>query len=104
LAGQMSRLLTEEEITRELEKLPDWSRADGGDPAIKATYEFTDFQAALDFVNQVGHEAEQMNHHPDIDIRWNKVTLVLSTHSEGGLTQYDIELAHRISAEAGHEF
>jgi 4a-hydroxytetrahydrobiopterin dehydratase len=99
----MSRLLTDEEITRELEKLPDWSRVDDGEPAIKATYEFADFRAALDFVNQVGHEAEQMDHHPDIDIRWNKVTLVLSTHSEGGLTQRDVELAHRISAEAGHE-
>jgi 4a-hydroxytetrahydrobiopterin dehydratase len=99
----MSRLLTEEEIARELERLPDWSPADDGEPAIKATYEFTDFQAALDFVNQVGHEAERMNHHPDIDIRWNKVTLVLSTHSEGGLTRHDIELAHRISTETGHE-
>jgi 4a-hydroxytetrahydrobiopterin dehydratase len=99
----MSRLLTEQEIARELERLPDWSRAGAGEAAIKATYEFADFQAALDFVNQVGHEAEQMDHHPDIDIRWNKVTLVLSTHSEGGLTQRDIELAHRISAEAGHE-
>ena len=99
----MSQLLTEEEIARELERLPDWSRADDGEPAIKATYEFADFQAALDFVNQVGHDAEQVNHHPDIDIRWNKVTLVLSTHSEGGLTHRDVELAHRISAESGQE-
>lgn len=99
----MSQRLTEDDIARELERLPDWSRADDGESAIKATYEFTDFQAALDFVNQVGHDAEQMNHHPDIDIRWNKVTLVLSTHSEGGLTHRDVELAHRVSAEAGHE-
>ena len=99
----MSQLLTEEEIARELERLPDWSRADDGEPAIKATYEFADFQAALDFVNQVGHDAEQVNHHPDIDIRWNKVTLVLSTHSEGGLTHRDVELAHRISGETGQE-
>jgi len=48
-------------------------------------------------VNKVGDEAEQLNHHPDIDIRWNKVILVLSTHSEGGLTQADIELATRIA-------
>jgi 4a-hydroxytetrahydrobiopterin dehydratase len=53
------------------------------------------------FVNQVGHEAELMNHHPDIDIRWNTVTLVLSTHSEGGLTEHDIELARRINDVAG---
>jgi len=98
----MSSLLTDEDITRELQRLPDWSRA-VGEPALTATYEFIDFQAALDFVNQVGREAELLNHHPDIDIRWNKVTLVLSTHSAGGLTRLDVELAHRISTEAGHE-
>jgi 4a-hydroxytetrahydrobiopterin dehydratase len=98
----MSSLLTEEQIGRELENLPDWSRTDD-QPALTATYEFVDFQSALDFVNQVGREAELLNHHPDIDIRWNKVTLVLSTHSAGGLTHLDVELAHRISTEAGHE-
>jgi 4a-hydroxytetrahydrobiopterin dehydratase len=98
----MSRLLTDEEVSRQLEALPDWRRTDGGDQsAISATFELTDFVAALDFVNQVGHAAEQLNHHPDIDIRYNTVTLVLSTHSEGGLTQLDIELAHRILDETG---
>jgi 4a-hydroxytetrahydrobiopterin dehydratase len=97
----MPRLLTDEEISRQLADLPDWNQSTGPDRAITATFELTDFVAALDFVNQVGHAAEQMNHHPDIDIRWNKVTLVLSTHSEGGITQLDIELAHRISAETG---
>jgi 4a-hydroxytetrahydrobiopterin dehydratase len=103
----MPRLLTREEITRQLAELPDWSPSGGAEvdgqpsPSITATFELTDFVAALDFVNQVGHSAEQMNHHPDIDIRWNKVTLELSTHSEGGLTQLDIELAHRISSETG---
>jgi 4a-hydroxytetrahydrobiopterin dehydratase len=98
----MSRLLTDEEVSRQLEALPDWRRTNGGDrSAISATFELTDFVAALDFVNQVGHAAEQLNHHPDIDIRYNTVTLVLSTHSEGGLTQLDIELAHRILDETG---
>jgi 4a-hydroxytetrahydrobiopterin dehydratase len=97
----MSRLLTAEEISRQLQDLPDWTPADGDASTITATFELTDFVAALDFVNQIGHAAEQMDHHPDIDIRWNKVTLALSTHSEGGLTQLDIELAHRISAETG---
>jgi 4a-hydroxytetrahydrobiopterin dehydratase len=52
-------------------------------------------------VNLIGHEAEQRNHHPDIDIRWNTVTLVLSSHSEGGLTQADLSLAQRINDIAG---
>jgi 4a-hydroxytetrahydrobiopterin dehydratase len=103
LAGAMSPLLTDSEVSQQLAGLANWRRAEGDDPAIAATYEFTDFVAALDFVNQVGHEAELMNHHPDIDIRWNKVTLVLSTHSEGGLTRNDFELAHRINEVAGQE-
>ena len=99
----MSQLLTESEVSEQLAGLPNWRRADSDEPAITATYELTDFVAALDFVNRVGHEAELMNHHPDIDIRWNKVTMVLSTHSEGGLTHLDIELAHRINEEVGQE-
>jgi 4a-hydroxytetrahydrobiopterin dehydratase len=91
----MPRLLTSEEIGRQLEKLPGWVLVE--EKSISTSYELADFAAALAFVNQVGAEAEEMNHHPDIDIRWNKVTLVLSTHSEGGLTQLDVELAHRIA-------
>jgi 4a-hydroxytetrahydrobiopterin dehydratase len=102
LAEVMSQLLTDSEVSQHLEGLPNWRRA-RDEPAITATYELTDFVAALDFVNRVGHEAELMNHHPDIDIRWNKVTLVLSTHSEGGLTSNDIELAHRINEVIGEE-
>lgn len=94
----MSRLLDEEEISRQIESLDGWSRKAA---EITTTYELADFAGALDFVNRVGQAAEDMDHHPDIDIRWNKVTLVLSTHSEGGLTQLDIELAHRISEAAG---
>jgi 4a-hydroxytetrahydrobiopterin dehydratase len=97
----MSPLLTDSEVSQQLTGLPNWQRAERAEPAIIATYELTDFVAALDFVNQVGHEAELMNHHPDIDIRWNTVTLVLSTHSEGGLTEHDMELAHRINDVAG---
>ena len=97
----MSPLLTDSEVSQQLEGLPNWRRAEGEEPAITAEYELTDFVAALDFVNRVGHEAELMNHHPDIDIRWNTVTLVLSTHSEGGLTEHDMELAHRINDVAG---
>jgi 4a-hydroxytetrahydrobiopterin dehydratase len=57
-----------------------------------------DFAGALDFVNRVGALAERANHHPDIDIRWNTVTLRLSTHSAGGITNADLELAGRIDA------
>lgn len=59
-----------------------------------------DFAASLAYVNAVGTLAEEMNHHPDIDIRWNKVTLVLSTHSAGGITESDLELARRIDSLA----
>jgi 4a-hydroxytetrahydrobiopterin dehydratase len=103
LAEVMTALLTDSEVSQQLEGLPNWRRVESDEPAITATYELTDFVAALDFVNRVGHEAELMNHHPDIDIRWNKVTLALSTHSEGGLTQNDIELAHRINEVVGEE-
>jgi 4a-hydroxytetrahydrobiopterin dehydratase len=66
-----------------------------GDELV-TTVEFRDFAAALAFVNAVGAAAEAANHHPDIDIRWNKVHLVLSTHSAGGLTVLDIALAAAI--------
>ena len=93
----MVRLLQDAEVDQQLGDLPDWSRVTGKS-AITATITLADFAAALAFVNRVGDEAEQMNHHPDIDIRWNAVSLELSTHSEGGLTQLDFELAHRIAA------
>ncbi len=66
-----------------------------GDELV-TTVELRDFAAALAFVNAVGAAAEAANHHPDIDIRWNKVHLVLSTHSAGGLTVLDIALAAAI--------
>jgi 4a-hydroxytetrahydrobiopterin dehydratase len=86
--------MSDTEVKAALADLPGWELA-GSD--IVREYKFADYKAALEFVNQVGERAEAANHHPDIDIRWNKVTLVLATHSEGGLTQLDIELAHRIA-------
>ena len=98
----MTRLLDDDEIADRLRQLPDWKRQDvEGTSAITATFEFTDFVAALDFVNQVGHEAEQLQHHPDIDIRWNTVTLVQSSHSDGGLTEKDFDLVRRIASATG---
>ena len=70
-----------------------WSR-EGNELVLTVTK--TDFADALAYVNDVGTLAEKMSHHPDIDIRWNAVTLRLSTHSEGGLTERDLELARRI--------
>ncbi len=70
-----------------------WSR--DGD-ALMTTVTLHDFAAALEFVNAVGAAAEAANHHPDIDIRWNKVRLVLTTHDAGGLTLLDLALAAAI--------
>lgn len=93
-------LLTDAEITDGLQNMSNWSLSDDG-TTITTQFELTDFVAALDLVNQIGHEAEQRDHHPDIDIRWNTVTLALSTHSEGGLTARDLGLAQRINDVAG---
>ena len=68
------------------------------DKEITRTFEFSDFNQAMGFVVRVALEAEKANHHPDIDVRWNKVTLTLSTHSEGGLTEKDLALAERCDA------
>ena len=94
----MSRLLTDDEITRQLADLPGWSR-DGG--TLRASYDAPDFLAGIRLVHEVALLAEAMDHHPDIDIRWRTVSFALSTHSEGGLTQLDVELAHGIAQEAG---
>lgn len=75
----------------------DWRR--DGNELVK-TWSGKDFSEALSYVNAVGALAEKANHHPDIDIRWNKVTLRLSTHSAGALTQKDLDLAAEIDALA----
>jgi len=72
-----------------------WQRQE--DELVK-TRRGKDFADSLAYVNAVGALAEAMDHHPDIDIRWNVVTLRLTTHSEGGLTRLDLELARRIDA------
>jgi 4a-hydroxytetrahydrobiopterin dehydratase len=90
-------LLNDGDIEEHLEGVQGWRR--DGD-AIKREFKFDDFQASVDFVNRITPPAEEMNHHPDIAISWNKVELTLSTHSEGGLTEDDFELASRIDALA----
>jgi len=68
---------------------------------IHRTYQFKDFPAAMKFVNAVARAAEKAWHHPDIDIRWNKVTLALTTHDAGGLTEKDFSLAAKFDRLAG---
>ena len=85
-------VLTSQEIASRLIALPDW-KVEGGE--LKRTYLFTDFVAALAFVNRIGAEAERAGHHPDIDIRYNRVLLALVTHDAGGLTGKDFDLAAR---------
>lgn len=86
-------LLEQDELTAFLSEHDGWERSG---EAIARTYEFDDFVGAMGFVTSVALLSEKANHHPDIDIRWNQVTLTLSTHSEGGLTNKDTELATQI--------
>ena len=89
--------LSDDQIEQKLRELPAWTRE--GDSLV-CEFKFEDFQASVDFVNRITPPAEEMNHHPDIAISWNKVDLTLSTHSEGGLTENDFELAARIDSLA----
>jgi 4a-hydroxytetrahydrobiopterin dehydratase len=85
--------LTDEEIEQRLTGMEGWER--DGD-AITKTFEGEDFMSSVKLVNALAPVAEEMNHHPDLEISWNNVTVSLSTHSEGGLTENDFELASRI--------
>lgn len=79
-------------IKSALATVPHWKRRG---KIITRTFVFKDFPAAVKFVNRVAVLAEKAWHHPDIDIRWNKVTLTLTTHDEGGLTEKDFTLARK---------
>ncbi len=87
-------LLTDEEISAGLAGLPGWERAGN---AITRTVKLGDFRDAILYVGAVAHLAQAANHHPDIAISWNMVTLTLSTHSAGGLTEADLALARQLS-------
>ena len=88
-------LLEETEIGVRLASLPGWERQ--GEAIVK-TFEHDDFVGSVRFVDSLVAPAEEMNHHPDIEISWNRVKVTVSTHSEGGLTAADFELAGRIEA------
>jgi 4a-hydroxytetrahydrobiopterin dehydratase len=94
-------VLSDSEIEHRLTGVPDWhageERSPSGDDAIVREFAFADFAAAIAFVNRVAEAAEVANHHPDILLHgWNKVRLTLSTHSQGGLTDADFQLAAQI--------
>jgi 4a-hydroxytetrahydrobiopterin dehydratase len=85
--------LESDEVEQQVASLAGWS---GDVVALRRSYDFPDFPAAIRGVDEIAIVAEAMDHHPDIDIRWRTLHLTLSTHSAGGVTQLDIELAHRI--------
>ena len=88
-------LLSDSEIEQRLSEAGDWSR--DGD-AITKTFENEDFVGSVKFVDSLVEPAEDMGHHPDLELSWDKVTVKITNHSEGGLTANDFELAKRIDA------
>jgi 4a-hydroxytetrahydrobiopterin dehydratase len=81
---------TAKEIKEQLKARPDWAKRGR---TIGRSFQFAGFPDSIDFVRRVARKAQKMNHHPDIDIRFDKVTLALSTHDEGGITEKDFSLA-----------
>lgn len=94
----MRTRLSDLEIRRALAALPGWTRRG---EALNKTYSFARFSDGIRFVSEVAVEADRMNHHPDIDIRYTDVTFSLSTHDAGGITQSDLDLAAAIEKTAG---
>jgi 4a-hydroxytetrahydrobiopterin dehydratase len=90
----MAHVLTADDLATRLATLDGWS---GDDRAISCSVDLPTFLAAIEVVNRVAEVAESMDHHPDIDIRWRTLTFTCSTHSAGGVTDKDFDLAHRIN-------
>ena len=90
-------LLSENQIKEKLLELTNWEYKDG---QIQKTYSFKNFETAIKLVNQIAMIAENLNHHPNIDVRYSKVTFILSTHSESGVTEKDFNLAREIEKTA----
>ncbi len=85
--------LSDTEILRSLGELSDWKRSGN---SIERTFEFPSFMRGIEFVNLVAQAAETADHHPDVDIRYTKVVIKLSSHDAGGVTSRDIKLARKI--------
>lgn len=90
----MAQLLTEAEIEERVSDLPDWTRQGS---TLQSNRKFKDFVQAIKFVNKLVEPAESAGHHPDIEISYNTVKILLTTHDAGGLTQKDFDLARLIS-------
>jgi 4a-hydroxytetrahydrobiopterin dehydratase len=90
----MSAVLSDAELQQALQKLPGWKKNGN---AIERNFQFANFVQAMDFVNQIAEAAEAVNHHPDIHISYNKVTMALVSHDSGGVTQRDIRMAGKIN-------
>ena len=96
----MAAKLSDIEIQRSLGARSGWTRRGS---SITRTFEFKTFPEAIAFVNRVAEAAEKMDHHPDVDIRYTKVSCSLSTHSAGGITAKDFKLAEEIDLSANHD-
>ena len=91
-------VLTDEQVDAALPDLDGWEHSDG---TLHRSIKFPAFLDGIDSVRRVGERAEQKDHHPDIDIRWRTVTFTLVTHSEGGITEKDLEMAREIDSIVG---
>jgi 4a-hydroxytetrahydrobiopterin dehydratase len=91
-------VLTDEEVDAAVKDLDGWERADG---ALRRSVKFPTFLDGIGAVHRVGEHAESKDHHPDIDIRWRTVTFALVTHSEGGITDKDVQMASDINEIVG---
>lgn len=89
--------LSDDDVQARLAELDGWERSGN---AIEKQFDLGDFSGSVEFVNRITPVANEMNHHPDLAISWSKVTVTLSTHSEGGLTENDFELARKIDGLA----
>lgn len=91
-------MLTDEQVDAAVRDLEGWERADG---ALRRSVKFGAFLDGIEGVRRVAEHAERKDHHPDIDIRWRTVTFALVTHSEGGITDKDVEMAREINELLG---
>ena len=96
--GRDMAVLTDDQVDAALPDLNGWEREQG---ALRRSVKFPSFLAGIDTVRRVGEHAEAEDHHPDIDIRWRTVTFALVTHSEGGITEKDLAMAHDIDRIVG---
>jgi len=90
----MSTVLSDSEVQQALQQLPGWKTNRN---SIERLFQFASFVQAMEFVNQIAEAAEAVNHHPDILVSYNKVTLTLISHDSGGVTQRDLKMAARIN-------